>query len=225
MGLLSWGSLSVGLHAMSHGCLGGPTRLWGCSHTCSFLESTKHVLCCSSPRLFLRNLYINLALRAPWGTQVIKGNPKAPKRKLIYSIFYIFIKEREICLWSVNRRQILREEPRIQVCLLISHPARHSCSRWAAPLRTQQGPQVQCSQHRLPRGEAALCSVPSWMSYQHPELRWDLPMASHTSFWLRHQMPQQGPSHLHPKNRHFPPHRGALSLYKAILSNHHFFLH
>lgn len=145
MGLLSWGSLSVGLHAMSHSCLGGPTRLWGCSHTCSFLESMKHVLCCSSPRLFLRNLYINLALRAPWGTQVIKGNPKAPKRKLIYSIFYIFIKEREICLWSVNRRQILLEEPRIQVCLLISHPARHSCSRWAAPLRTQQGPQVQCS--------------------------------------------------------------------------------
>lgn len=155
MGLLSWGSLSVGLHAMSHGCLGGPTRLWGCSHTCSFLESTKHVLCCSSPRLFLRNLYINLALRAPWGTQVIKGNPKAPKRKLIYSIFYIFIKEREICLWSVNRRQILLEEPRIQVCLLISHPARHSCSRWAAPLRTQQGPQVQCSR----RSSTLLCPL------------------------------------------------------------------
>lgn len=151
---------------MSHSCLGGPTRLWGCSHTCSFLESTKHVLCCSSPRLFLRNLYINLAPWAPWGTQVIKENPKAPKRKLIYSIFYIFIKEREICLWSVNRRQILLEEPRIQVCLLISHPARHSCSRWAAPLRTQQGPQVRCSQRRstgcLEEKQHFALSPPGW---------------------------------------------------------------
>lgn len=95
---LNWEKLHLRLHRRSHCWLRDLPRRLDCYYPPhEFLGGTNHVMCCLSLRLLRWHLYINLVLQGPWGTQVINGNLKAPKRKLIDIYILCIHQEREIC--------------------------------------------------------------------------------------------------------------------------------